>query len=882
MSVSYNYLSTGLPELDGILKGLKPGDNVVWLINSIEEYKLFLHAYCENALRYDQKLIYFRFADHEFLLPPGINAEVHELDSDEGFEKFINTIHEVIEKNGNGGYYVFDSLTDLSYKWGSDQMLANFFMLTCPYLLDIEALAYFCLFRNRHSSHALSPISETAQIVIEVYEYGNDIYLHPVKVQHRYSPTMHMLHLWRDGKGTPVTDSFTSAEILTSTTWSGNRFGGMNRDIWSVTVLEGMRVLEQRKSPEEEKSEPVYRRLLRMVFSRDGKILSLAEKYISLGELVAIAGRMIGTGLIGGKSVGMLLARAIIRRESPECVNVLESHDSFYIGSDVFYTYLVLNGCWWVRQRKDLEVYVRNAMHARRLIHTGKFPDYIMQKLSDMLDYFGQSPIIVRSSSLLEDNFGNSFSGKYESVFCPNQGPREKCLKDLISAIKTIYASSISEKALRYRAACGMLEKDEQMPLLVQRVSGELHGNLFFPLVAGVGYSFNPFVWSDYIDPDAGVLRIVFGLGTRAVDRSDDDYTRIASLNAPERRPEENRSDYRKYSQRRVDVIDLDANQLVPVPFEEAGTRCPEQLLSVVAERDYDMERRAAEKNRTIFSYTVTFEKLFAETDFTAKMREMLKAIERAYGNPVDVEFTANFSDEKTYRINLVQCRPFQAKINVDIRKNQLGVDEGRAVLKSGGPVIGQSRNIRIGRIIYIDPDVYGQLNLNDKYYVARIIGKVMKHTHADDTLKTMLIGPGRWGTTTPFLGVPVSFNEISGATVLCEVVMMRDGLVPDVSLGTHFFNDLVDLDILYCALYPERESSVLDVSWLKGSANELARILPDDAKWSDAVRVIDHSHASEDAAFLFADNLNQEVILYLKKNDSPPVKKADTNCVCE
>jgi len=878
MSISYHYLSTGLTELDGILKGLKPGDNVVWQINSIDEYKLFLIPYCRNAVSHDQKCIYFRFADHEFLLPSDIEAEVHELDPDGGFETFINRIHAVIEENGIGGYYIFDSLTDLAFKWGSDQMLANFFMLTCPYLLDIEAIAYFALFKNKHSSHAVFPITETAQIVIEVYEHKENIYIHPVKVQHRYSPTMHMLHLWKDEKGTPVTESYISSEILTSISWSGDNYSGMDLDIWSRTIFEGMRVLGEKRTAEEERDNPVYNKLLKMIFSRDDKILELARKYISLKELITVAQRMIGTGLIGGKSVGMLMARAVVRYESPECAEILESHDSFYIGSDVFYTYLVINGCWWVRQRKDLEVYIRNAMHVRRLIHTGKFPDYIVQKLSDLLDYFGQAPIIVRSSSLLEDNFGNSFSGKYESVFCPNQGPREKCLKDLVSAIKTIYASTISEKALRYRDSCGMLDKDEQMPLLVQRVSGDLHGNLFFPLLAGVGYSFNPYVWSNYIDPEAGVLRIVFGLGTRAVDRSDDDYTRIAALNAPERRPEENKSEFRKYSQRKVDVIDLDANQLVSVPFEDAGSRCTENLLGMVAERDYEMEKRAAEKDRTIFSYSLTFDKLFQETDFSLKMRNMLHIIERAYDNPVDVEFTANFIDEKTYRVNLVQCRPFQAKMGKEIRKNQFGIDEGRTILRSGGPVIGQSRNVPLDRIIYINPDTYWKLNLNDKYYVARLIGKVMRITPDNDYSGTMLIGPGRWGTTTPFLGIPVSFNEINKAVVLCEVVMMRDGLVPDVSLGTHFFNDLVDLDILYCALYPEKESSEIDFAWFLESENELERLLPDDAKWSDVVKVIDFE---KQGAFLFADNLNQEVICYLKQVAAKEGDKTEKPCSC-
>ncbi len=175
---------------------------------------------------------------------------------------------------------------------------------------------------------------------------------------------------------------------------------------------------------------------------------------------------------------------------------------------------------------------------ARRRILTGTFPQETQKEFMDMLDYFGQCPIIVRSSSLLEDNFGNAFSGKYESVFCVNQGTRGERLKAFLSAVRRVYASTMSMEALDYRAHRGLLDRDEQMAILVQRVSGVVCSNLYFPQIAGVGLSFNPYVWSERIESDAGMLRLVCGLGTRAVDRHDDDYTRLVSLNAPKLRHE--------------------------------------------------------------------------------------------------------------------------------------------------------------------------------------------------------------------------------------------------------------------------------------------------------------------------------------------------------
>ncbi len=126
---------------------------------------------------------------------------------------------------------------------------------------------------------------------------------------------------------------------------------------------------------------------------------------------------MVGTGLIGGKTVGMLVARNILQRHSSRFTELLEDHDSFYVGSDVFYTYLVRNGVWWLRQKqRNPQTFLEGAVQARQRILVGRFPDHILERFEQILDYFGQSPIIVGSSSLLEDQFGNSFAGKYERV----------------------------------------------------------------------------------------------------------------------------------------------------------------------------------------------------------------------------------------------------------------------------------------------------------------------------------------------------------------------------------------------------------------------------------------------------------------------------------
>jgi hypothetical protein len=538
---------------------------------------------------------------------------------------------------------------------------------------------------------------------------------------------------------------------------------------------------------------------------------------------------MIGTGLIGGKSVGMLLSRAILEGASPAWKGRLEPHDSFYVGSDVYYSFVVRNGLWWVRERqKDPSTFLDGAETARERMLKGTFPETIVRRFSEMLDYFGQSPIIVRSSSLLEDNYGNAFAGKYDSVFLANQGSRRKRLEDLLAGVRRVYASTMSEAALGYRARRGLLERDEQMALLIQRVSGRMYGDIYLPQVSGVALSYNPWVWSEQIDPEAGVMRLVFGLGTRAVDRSDDDYTRVVALNAPDRRPEHGLDRVRRYSQRRVDFLDLKGDRFSSGWFDEVVERGPGLPLDLVS--------ASSQGTRLL-----TFGSLLGDTDFVAEMREMLATLRDAYEYPVETEFTANFYPGGSHRLSLVQCRPLQVRTSVAGRPAGAGEPSGgRAILKARGAVVGQDRTEEVDRVVYVVPAEYGRMPEQRRYALARLLGKVMHPSGREGKSRILVVGPGRWGTTTPSLGIPVSFAEINTASAICEVVAMPDGIVPDVSLGTHFFNELIEMDILYFALFPDREGNRLDDAPLLSAPNRLVDLVPGAGEFAPAVRVVD------------------------------------------
>lgn len=860
--------TTGLAGLDRILEGLRDGDNVVWQVGAIEDYLPFVRPYCESAVRQGRKFVYFHFERHVELIPPQAGVEIHRLDPSVGFETLTAEIHSVIARAGRGAFYLFDCLSDLAADWYSDMMLANFFLVTCPYLAELDTIAYFALLRRHHSYRTVAAIRDTTQLLLDVHRHEGRLYVHPLKVYQRYSPTMYLPHAWQGDAFTPVTDSTTISGIYETLMRNAPARETDRFDIWDRTFQEAQETVAavRRGERRPEAAGETFRHLLHMVISRNDRMLALAERYLTIDDLLAVRRRMIGTGLVGGKAAGMLIARAILRAAGQRWQEVLEPHDSFFVGSDVFYSYLVSNGCWRSRQRqRDAARFLEGVESDQAQMRKGTFPEFVRDQFAEMLDYFGQAPIVVRSSSLLEDSFGNAFSGKYESVFCANQGSPQERLEAFLAAVRQVYASAMGRDALEYRAQRGLLDRDEQMALLVQRVSGAVHGRLFFPQVAGVGLSFNPFVWSEQIDPKAGVLRLVFGLGTRAVRRSDDDYTRIVALNAPLRRPETTALEVRGYAQSHVDVLDLEKKTHRVCTFEEVVRSCGEHAIEMAAWRDPELTRLARETGRAVFPWVLTFKRLLAETSFVADMRALLETLEQAYEYPVDVEFTANFLADGSYRINLVQCRPFQARGGGHILDWPESVSEGDTVLKTQGAVIGPSTSARVGRLIYIVPAAYGRLPMSDRYSVARLTGRL---TALEDRPAgaLLLAGPGRWGTQDPALGVPVSFAEIGRVTALCEIIEMREGLEPDVSLGTHFFNDLVEAQILYLALVPGKEGNRVNAALIEQAPNRLAEVLPEAAAWGHVIRVIDgDAFRPGHQLRLFADALRQSTLCCLQ-----------------
>ncbi|MHC4741722.1 MAG: PEP/pyruvate-binding domain-containing protein, partial [Planctomycetota bacterium] len=733
------------------------------------------------------------------------------------------------------------------------------------YLFELDTIAYFGLLREKHSYKTIARIRETTQILLDLYSFEGSFHVHPLKVWRRYSPTMFLPHVEKGDEFVPITASVDAARLVSYFSRQGAEPAQRALDYWDRVFLGAEELCERQGGASAEERGHVVEQLCRMIVGREERILSLAKESFSLEDLLDIRKRMIGTGFIGGKAVGMLLANKLISAdESLGLRGILEPHDSFYVGSDVFYTYLVENGWWNLRvEQKSKEGYFKVASELREQLLTGKFPDQVREQFREMIEYFGQSPIIVRSSSLLEDAFGNAFAGKYESFFCVNQGDPDERYSRFEDAVRQVYASMMGEDALTYRLQRGLDQEDEQMALLVQRVSGSHRDGFFFPDLAGVGMSHNAFTWKPELDPKAGMLRLVFGLGTRAVDRVEDDYPRIVALDAPMTRPLAGMSDVRKYSQRSVDLLDTQNNAQRTTALEELLAKGLDIELDYVAEKDSELSRQVRQQGGPGKHYwLLTFKKLFSETSFLRNMQKILKALEKAYSYPVDIEFTANFTEGGSTMINLLQCRPLQTKGHQRHVEIPSDIEPEKILFKTEGCFMGGSIAQKISRLIHIDPEGYSKLPLSQKYDVARLIGKLNKLIRDKYTDATIMFGPGRWGTSTPSLGVPVGFREINNAAVLVEMAYESASLMPELSFGTHFFQDLVETDIFYVALFPGKGNVVLNREKLLSMDNALTKLLPEADKYQHIVHVCETQSARLQ---IIGDMLSQRVMCYFE-----------------
>ena len=616
--------------------------------------------------------------------------------------------------------------------------------------------------------------------------------------------------------------------------------------------------------------------LIRGMISDQLGFVGVAREHFAISDLKEIYKRRIGRGKIGGKAAGMMLAHKILQTAVADDPSPLGPHvaipDSYFIGADVFYDFVARNELYRFsnqkyRSREEIEADYPQ-IHQQFL--QGRFPEYAQEELAALIRRVGTSPLIVRSSSLLEDNFGYSFAGKYDSFFCPNQGSPAENLEALLNAIRRVYASTLKPDALCYRQQVKLVDYDERMATLIQRVQGSQYGRYFFPTVAGVAFGRNPFRWSPRIRREDGLLRIVWGLGTRAVDRVANDYPRVVALSHPQLRPEIEAADIRKYSQHFVDVIDLRDNAMKSLPVAEViGSDYPfVHLLASADEGDYirtlDFHRPDLTSDRLI----LTFDRLLAEESFTALIRRILHRLERAYGRPVDIEFTAEIvSDRRRPRfvIHLLQCRPLSTW-EVGQRGQIPQTIPPEDVLFSSTTLVPDGVLVGVEYLVYVDPIHYAQIpDHATKHEVGRVIGRLNKRLEGS---RYILLGPGRWGSSNIDLGVKVGYADIYNTKMLVEIAFAGPEGTPESSYGTHFFQDLVEANIYALSLYPDAEETIFNHAFFDQAPNALLALLPDQTAAAETVKVIDVRAATGGRLLDIVMNADEEkAVAYIRSS---------------
>ena len=212
----YKFVSTGFRGLDRVIDGLRLGDNVVWQVDSVEDYRRVVDPYVAQARADERRIIYVRFANHPPVLPDTTDVTVIELDPAEGFEHFATAVSHLVSREGARVFYVFDCLSDLLSHWHSDLMVMNFFRVTCPWLFDLDTVAYFAIIRNLHSFATIASIRHTSQVLFDLYLIDDQAYIHPLKVWERYSPTMYFPHRIAGDNAISITSSGASARLFAS------------------------------------------------------------------------------------------------------------------------------------------------------------------------------------------------------------------------------------------------------------------------------------------------------------------------------------------------------------------------------------------------------------------------------------------------------------------------------------------------------------------------------------------------------------------------------------------------------------------------------------------------------------------------------------------
>ncbi len=585
--------------------------------------------------------------------------------------------------------------------------------------------------------------------------------------------------------------------------------------------------------------------LIRRFLSDNPKVITNAHRYITIDAFCNLLDHFVcspkSIGKIGGKGTGFFIANQIIEShfaKNKEFENI-RFPKTWYISSDELLNLIENNGLDELNELKYQDILEIRASYPRiiQMLKNSKFSQYVYNELGQILDYCEDKPLIVRSSSLLEDQIDSSFSGKYKSLFLTNTGSKQDRQKQLVEGILEVYASMFNPDSIQYRKERNLLDCSEQMGIMIQEVVGTRVGPYFFPLYAGVAFSNNELRWSPRIKREDGLLRMVMGLGTRAVDRVGEDFPILISPGQPGLRVNQSVMELKKYSPQLMDVIDVENNQFLTLPITEVmkefGHLIPHiNYTASVLKNDVIMGMNKLTADYKQDEFIITFDGLFKNTTFNKQVLSILTLLKKQLGYPVDIEFACD--GEHFY---LLQCRP-QSR-NHDNAPVAIPSDiPFQSTVFTANKYISNGKVTGIKTVVYVDPTEYSRL---EKQEDLLSVGSAISEINRILPRKSfILMGPGRWGSRGDIkLGVPIAYSDINNTAMLIEIASEKSRYQPELSFGTHFFQDLVEENIKYLPLYPEESQVIFNSPFFYSSKNSLSRILPSYSYLENVIKVI-------------------------------------------
>jgi hypothetical protein len=331
------------------------------------------------------------------------------------------------------------------------------------------------------------------------------------------------------------------------------------------------------------------------------------------------------------------------------------------------------------------------------------------------------------------------------------------------------------------------------------------------------------------------------GLGTRAVARVAEDYPRLIMLSHPALRPENTPASLRRYSQKNVDVVDLHLAEWISLPASRLlnSDFPPLRWLASVDQGDTVMPVFSLGPNLSPDRMILTMDNFLQQSNFVGLLKGVLSTLARQYGVPVDVEFAVTLrgvSPVPEMTFHLLQCRAQTGvfgEVSCKIPKGIAAEDKFFIATR----LVPQGVANQVEIVCFVDPERYGALtDAGERKTVAGIVGRLNRLLEGRTFI---LIGPGRWGSVNPLLGVPVTYADIFNSRALVELAVVQQGAIPEPSYGTHFFQDLVEAQIYPIALYPDQPGDLFRQEWMTRAKNSLDEVLPDAANPNDCVKLV-------------------------------------------